>query len=158
MTQNWRNILLLIGGGVVVGIFVGFVVCLSLVGPYFGRNKTVFGVHDSQVDFENDDLLLKTDTVYRNGPVFFDVGRWVVTLTHKRSGQSIALLTSYPSFQSDPTDVHPHFKSDASGFTYESDVAVFRMDWPKVDIRLKPDMEGDAGAWSKWYHLGGPKY
>ena len=158
VAQNWKNSFLLIAGGVAFGTLAGFIVCGSLLGPYFGRNTTVFQVHDSRIDFENNELILKTDTVLRNGPAFFDVGRWVVTLTHKPSNQSIALLTSYPSFQSDVTDAYPNFKLGENGFSYESDFAILRMEWPKIDFLVKAEMRASSDEWTKWYHLGGPKF
>lgn len=145
----WFCLSALIFGGI-AGFAMGYLRCRADI-----TVKPAFEVQESRVDFENDKFILKTETVQRSATLL-DTSLWVVTITDKASGQSIALLTSHPSFITDPWDDFPKFSETSDGFRYTSDIAVLAMKWPKISFQYQGEFKPEEGADSSYY-LGAPQ-
>jgi hypothetical protein len=142
----WLYPLVLVTGGI-AGFEIGYLRCMA---DFTG--KPPFVVVESRVDFENDKFILKTKTVQRSTPALLDTSRWVVTITDKASGQSMALMTSHPSFTTDPWDDFPKFSETSDGFRYTSDIAVLTMKWPEMSFRYQSGFSVDDSC-----YLGAPR-
>lgn len=131
--SNWRRF-----GGIFLGIGALLISFTAgwIKGSVTSGSEPAFYTRESTVDFENEKWILKTESVHRSGG-FLDVNRWVVTLTDKASGQSLALLTAHPSFQKEPWTDMPLFSQTPDGFRYACDICSLVMKWPEIDFNFE---------------------